>query len=160
MTTNRRQIAVLLCFSLAGFLLYAGYVEPYWVEVTRTPIGQMQDETSSIVIAQVSDLHLKDVGALESAVLQRVQEIEPDVLILSGDVIDKPESLEKLGAFLSRLKAAHKIAILGNWEYWSGVDLTRLRKIYKENDFELLVNASAPMATQSAPLMATQTAPP
>ena len=143
MINSIRWSAVWLCSSLAGFFFYASYVEPYWIEVTRTPIGQIQAETSNIVIAQISDLHLREFGELESAVLQRVKEVEPDVLILSGDVIDKPESLEKLGLFLSKIMATHKIAILGNWEHWSGVDLTRLRTIYKENDFELLVNATA-----------------
>ncbi len=122
MTKYMRWSTVLLCFSFAVFFFYAGYVEPYLVEVTRTPIGQMQERKSTIVIAQVSDLHLREVGALETTIVRHVQEIEPDVLILSGDVIDRPESLEKLGAFLLKLKAVHKIAILGNWEHWSGVD--------------------------------------
>lgn len=134
--------AVLVCFALVVLFVYAGYVEPNRIEVTHTPIGQLQGE-KAIVIAQISDLHLQEVGTLERSVLQRVQEIQPDLLVLSGDVIDTPESLAQLDVFLTGLNAPLKIAVLGNWEYWSGVDLKRLEQLYKDHGVELLVNASA-----------------
>lgn len=137
-----RWSAVLACFALVALFVYAGYVEPRRLEITQTQIGEPPGE-KAIVIAQISDLHLQEVGNLERSVLRRVQEIEPDLLVLSGDVIDKQESLAQLDVFLTGLNAPLKIAVLGNWEYWSGVDLKRLEQLYKDHGVELLVNASA-----------------
>ncbi len=54
MIHKMHRSVVWLCLWLAVFVFYAGYVEPYWVEVTLTPNGQMQEEMQTIVIGQVS----------------------------------------------------------------------------------------------------------
>lgn len=127
---------------LAGLVLYAGYIEPRWIEVTHTQIGS-PPHSSPVVIAQISDLHLQDVGKLERSLIEKLKEIEPDLVVLSGDVIDKPQSLGKLDEFLAEVVGAHKVAVLGNWEYWSDLDLVHLRATYKRRGIELLVNETA-----------------
>lgn len=133
---------MLMSLILSVIVFYAGYVEPRWIEVTGTQIKQTSGETS-LVIAQISDLHLQEIGPLEHAVILRMREVNPDLIVLSGDVIDKRESLESLDLFLAGLVANHKIAVLGNWEYWGEVDLMKLRKIYKAHKVDLLVNETA-----------------
>ena len=133
---------VLMCLLVFGLVIYAGYVEPHWIEVTRSQIGQ-PNGNAPLVIVQISDLHLQEVGTLEQTVTQHLHEIHPDLIVLSGDVVDRRESLESLDLFLAGLVATHKIAVLGNWEYWSEVDLARLREIYKDRGVELLVNETA-----------------
>jgi predicted MPP superfamily phosphohydrolase len=133
---------LMLSVLVFGFVFYAGYVEPHWIEVTRSQIGQPNGNVP-LVIAQISDLHLHEVGTLEQTVTQHLREIHPDLIVLSGDVVDRRESLESLDEFLRGIVATHKVAVLGNWEYWSEVDLAQLRKIYKDRGVELLVNETA-----------------
>jgi uncharacterized protein len=138
----KRLPAISMILLLAGLVVYARYVEPNWLQVTNTKIGNSQGQ-KALVVVQISDLHLQEVAKLERSVIQRVREIQPDLLVLSGDVIDKPESLLTLNEFLTGIVATHKVAVLGNWEYWSGVDLVRLREIYRSHNVDLLVNETA-----------------
>ena len=133
---------VLMCLLLSVLVFYAGYMEPRWIEVTGTQIGQ-PNGNAPLVIAQISDLHLQEFGTIEQEVIQHVSEIQPDLLVLSGDVLDKRISLEQLDKFLAGLVATQKVAVLGNWEYWGEVDLVQLRKIYKAHKVDLLVNETA-----------------
>jgi predicted MPP superfamily phosphohydrolase len=136
---GKRWPATIAIALAVGLVVYARYVEPNWLQVSNTKIGNVADQ-KVLVVVQISDLHLQEVAALERSVIQRVREIQPDLLVLSGDVIDKPESLPQLDQFLSGLIAIHKVAVLGNWEYWSDVDLVRLREVYRSHNVELLVN--------------------
>lgn len=135
----KRRHLILTILLLTGLVVYAGYLEPNWLQVTNTKIGNVEEQ-KALVVVQISDLHLQQVAALERSVIRQVLQIRPDLLVLSGDVIDKPESLPKLDEFLTGLVATHKVAVLGNWEYWSDVDLVRLREIYRSHNVELLVN--------------------
>lgn len=139
---SKRLPIIFIILLLAGLVVYAGYVEPNWLQVTNTKIGNSQSQ-KALVVVQISDLHLQEIATLERSVIQRVGEIQPDLLVLSGDIIDKPESLLTLDEFLTGIVATHKVAVLGNWEYWSGVDLVRLREIYRSHNVDLLVNETA-----------------
>lgn len=56
----------------------------------------------------------------------------------------RPEALKQLDEFLSMLGGLPKVAKLGNWEYWSGIDLQALRSLYEgKHGVKLLVNAEA-----------------
>lgn len=138
-STAKRLPAIFLLLLLVGLVVYARYIEPNWLQVTHTPIGSSKDQ-KALVVVQISDLHLQKVTTLERSVFQLVREIKPDLLVLTGDIIDRPESLSNLDEFLIGIDATHKVAVLGNWEYWSGVDLARLREIYRSHDVSLLVN--------------------
>lgn len=81
--------------------LYAGWVEPSWIEVTRTSIRP--SNCAHAVAVQLSDLHLREMGMRERRILEVVSQLAPDLMILPGDVIDRPEALPVLAQ------------ILGNW---------------------------------------------
>ncbi len=63
--------------------------------------------------------------------------------MLSGDVIDDANNLPVLDTFLAMLGPGYKLAVLGNWEYWSGVDLGDLQALYRKHGVRLLVNEAA-----------------
>ncbi len=118
---------------------YGGFVEPRWIEVTHwyRDVGL---SGKTIKLAQLSDLHISKIGTTERKTLEHINELQPQVILLSGDVIDRHDSLPALKSFLTQLPPAIKFAILGNWEHWSGVDLDALAALYAENDVTLLVN--------------------
>lgn len=128
--------------ALLALLLPVGYgllIEPHWVEVTRWQ-RQVGLGGKSLKIAQLSDLHISKIGETEQQTLTKLKEIKPDLILMTGDVIDQKDSLPALDAYLKQLPPAIKVAILGNWEYWSDVNLKSLATLYKENDVTLLVN--------------------
>jgi predicted MPP superfamily phosphohydrolase len=96
-------------------------------------------------IAQLSDLHVSGVGATEEATLKHLKALQPDLILLTGDVIGDRHAMPELDAFLEGFPDAIKVAILGNWEHWSGADLQQLSAIYKRHQVRLLVNECMPL---------------
>ena len=140
------MIAVGLRIALAGLLtlfgVYAVWVEPNWVEVS---IHDMRSDNAvdGIRVVQLSDLHIQDLSRREIEVANRVKDLKPDLVILSGDVIDKQDRLPTLHSFLVALGDTPIVAVLGNWEYWAEVDLHALREEYRHHGIRLLVNEVA-----------------
>jgi predicted MPP superfamily phosphohydrolase len=142
---------------LLGLAVYGFLIEPAWVEVTyhRQPtkgllitnyswvrtVGPSSNSVPPRVrVVQVSDLHLHQFGRTEESVVEKLNALKPNLLLLTGDVADRPESLSVLADFLQRVKTKDKFAVLGNWEYWGNVDLQELKTIYSRHGVKLLVN--------------------
>lgn len=120
--------------------LYTLIIEPAWVTITHLPV-KVGVTGTPITLAQLSDLHLNSMDRTRRAVINIVRQSPPDLLLLTGDVIDSAKSLPALDTFLGMLpQTSIKIAVLGNWEYWSGVDLRALEALYAKHNVTLLVN--------------------
>ncbi len=124
---------------LVVFIAY-GLKERDSIEVTHHEIGLAQVDPP-VRIIQLSDLHLHQADTRAQMVVTQVRERHPDVIVLTGDVIDHPASMSTLETFLQALDDVPKIAILGNWEYWSKIDLRELKTLYIRHHTELLVNS-------------------
>lgn len=77
-------------------------------------------------VVQLSDLHLQRFGGSEKAVVAQVLALQPDLVVLSGDAIDRADALPVLQSFLQALGSLSVVAVPGNWEHWSGVDFKAL----------------------------------
>lgn len=94
-------------------------------------------------IVQVSDLHVRGMGTLERQLLDGLHGSQADLIVLTGDAIDRATCLPALDTLLAEFPTGpRRLAILGNWEYRCGVGLRDLEKTYERHGFELLVNRS------------------
>jgi predicted MPP superfamily phosphohydrolase len=90
----------------AAVVLYAFFIEPYSIEVTRHALAA--DVAQSITIAHLSDLHSRGFGTREREVAALVQKAAPDLIVVTGDIADG--SLEPSRELFRRLHAP-----LGVW---------------------------------------------
>jgi hypothetical protein len=94
-------------------------------------------------LLQISDLHLRRIGPLEQALLQRVHDSPADLIVITGDSLDGGGSLATLEDLLRELpRGPRMLAIVGNWEHWSRIPLDALASAYGRHGVELLVNRS------------------
>lgn len=119
-------------------LIWMTAIEPYWLEVQEVSI--QSDRSPYRTIAVISDLHPRGYDSLERQVIKHLRERSPELIVLAGDMVDDPEDLVRLGHFLEQLPAATKIAVLGNWEYWGGIDRRRLMALYATHGVTLLID--------------------
>jgi len=127
--------------SVGAAILYAFLVEPSWIDVTHHPLGSSASD-KKIRIVQISDLHLQGFGPFERRLADQIVKLSPDLIVFSGDVVDRPDALPSLRQFLDATGSTSKVAVLGNWEYWSDVDFKALTKVYSEVKTQLLINQS------------------
>lgn len=107
-------------------LLYGHFVEPYWVEVNAMTIRTAKLRTAAFRIVQISDLHCDEKPRNEEQTIRIVNQLHPDVIVLTGDCLNHASALPRLQATLRRLEAPlGKLAVKGSFEigHWSGLDL-------------------------------------
>ncbi len=118
------------------------WYEKFFIEITEHFIGDATPDTGNISLVQISDLHLRSLDDRHRQLVSEMNRLKPDMLLFTGDVIDRNRNLEKLDEFLSLFDPGiQKVAILGNWECWK-VHPHDLLKVYDKHQCELIVNHS------------------
>lgn len=119
-------------------------LEPRRLDVSRHSLGDPTGASVAVRLAVLTDLHIRAVGGVHEKLARAVSDAQPDIVLLVGDSVDRRDTLPVLGEFLSLLPdVGSRYATLGNWEYWSGVDTSALRRTYERGGTRLLVNESA-----------------
>ncbi|SMC20614.1 hypothetical protein SAMN02746041_00969 [Desulfacinum hydrothermale DSM 13146] len=127
--------AALAVIAVAGALTAYGALEAGRIRIERiqVPTDKLPPGHHRLVVAQISDVHLGLVGreARLRKILEAARSVSPDLLVSTGDLVDgATHSLEHLlPLFQSFQPPLGKVAIVGNHEYYAGieaaVDLTR-----------------------------------
>lgn len=142
-----RAAKTLLVLVFLGCLviLDAYWIEPNWIQVRRVTIGSepLTAKLSGIKIVHLSDLHLQNgIGFRERALVRKVNRLEPDLILLTGDYLDDLTQIEDCIRLLSQLKA--KVGIIGvpgNTDHLV-MDANRLRRELARAGVAILVNES------------------
>lgn len=141
--TRRKFIkAGLLTLSALG-LADSLWAERFFIETNEFFLGSSKESESSIRVVQLSDLHIQSLNYQLKLLAKRLNILKPDLILLTGDAVDKTENIPVLNSFLRLIDfTIKKVAILGNWEYWGQVNLEALKQVYDSNNCDLLVNES------------------
>jgi predicted MPP superfamily phosphohydrolase len=141
---KKRYILLFIITVLLFLPIYGRLIEPNLFVVTNHRLNlEISSNLGSLKIVQISDLHLKKFNDRAQRIAEQVNKLQPDIVVFTGDSIDNAIQVDAYDRFLSILdRQTPKYAILGNWEYNSGVNLDRLAKIYATYNCRLLVNES------------------
>jgi hypothetical protein len=93
-----------------------------------------------IRLVQISDLHLKVFGAYEQGLAAQLVALAPDVVVLSGDAVDRADALPLLQSFVRAFAPVPVLLVPGNWEHWSGLDFIAMQTMLATSGGQLLLN--------------------
>ena len=111
--------------SHVGYGMVRALGEAELVDVPIT-LAKLPKALDGFTIVQLSDLHVG--GAIDRAfvelVVDRANRLSPDLVALTGDIVDGPVgALKDRVAPFAQLRAAHGVyAVTGNHEYYAGAD--------------------------------------
>lgn len=91
-------------------------------------------------LVQISDLHLKAFGQHEQDLIAKILALQPSVVVLSGDAIDRVDAIPLLLSFVQAFATVPVLLVPGNWEHWSGLDLMALQNKLSASGAKLLLN--------------------
>ncbi len=111
-------------------LLVAGFINARTLRIKtlNLQIEKSAGHLRSMNVVLVSDLHLGHVVGKHHAgrIVEKINALDPDLILLAGDVIDEdisPVLRKDIGSVLGRLKADLGVySIAGNHEYIGGID--------------------------------------
>ena len=145
-TLSRRTLLRNACI-VAGAVPLAAAVDgvaitPRRLAASKHTFGQATTP-DRLRIVQVSDLHVHGIGTLERQLFEQLHEAQADLIVITGDSIDRSDSLPLLDTLLGEFPRSPRVlAILGNWEYRSGIGPEQFARTYARHGIELLVNRS------------------
>ena len=129
---------------------YTGYlssiVSKIEINIEKIKIKELDNALQGLTIAQISDLHISkyNIELIEEAV-KRLNELNPDVVVMTGDAICQGKKfiadLERIFRNISSRYGVY--ACLGNHDHSDGDDGLRVQSLYKNCNAEILVNSSS-----------------
>lgn len=135
------RIFWLLALVIAGLgaLVFAALNGANRVDVVLHDLRATPD-LKALRLVQISDLHLKAFGAHEQSLVSQLDALQPDVVVLSGDAVDRADALPLLQSFVKAFAPVPVLLAPGNWEHWSGLDFIELQNMLAGSGAKLLLN--------------------
>ncbi|HET9480593.1 MAG TPA: metallophosphoesterase, partial [Candidatus Polarisedimenticolia bacterium] len=107
--------------------LDAVLVEPQMLlSVTRVDLpaghgGRLSGRLRETRVVHLTDLHVRGLGARERRLMRRLEEIEPDLILMTGDYAEGPDGPAALAELLGAVRPALGTwAALGNNDHYRG----------------------------------------
>lgn len=122
---------IIISLLVAVFFVSFFWVQNNWLTVTYYSFEneKVPQELEGCRLVQISDLHNKEFGKNNQRLMNKITQLEPDMILLTGDLIDSNHT--DIEAALTFAKQAVKISptyyVTGNHENWlSPQDKTKL----------------------------------
>jgi hypothetical protein len=122
--------------AITGLLCYCyGYfIEAYMVEVNRMTIATDKLKNVSFTVVHISDMHCDTKMRNEEKLIRIVNEIDPDIIVFTGDAVNSKKAVNLFKDTLKSLDAKiAKLAVRGNW--WHNTESSTL---YQDTGFRVL----------------------
>jgi predicted MPP superfamily phosphohydrolase len=98
-----------------GCWFYGHFIEPNWIDVHVTTIRTPKLKTAGFRLVQITDLHCDSQIRNEEKMVQIINSLRPDVIVATGDYLNRTSGLSHLRDAFSRLEAPlGKFAVTGN----------------------------------------------
>lgn len=124
-TLGKMLLVSIALLTLGGLLLIDMLIiEPNWIAVERVDVSdtELAQVFSGVTVVQISDLHVRNkLGYRENSLVEKVNALNPDIILITGDILEHIEELPAAKSILKRLKARHgTFAVLGNTDHSLG----------------------------------------
>ena len=134
--------AVLLLLLLAALVLFFLWqqngLKTQTVDVTSPELPAAFD---GLRIVHLSDIHGKEFGTDNATLLEKVAALKPDLIAITGDLIDQESQFEMLPALAEGLAAiAPTYYVTGNHE-WAVKRVVELKELLRECGVRVLTNS-------------------
>lgn len=96
--------------------------EPFQLDVERLSIvlPSLPVEFDGLKVAQLSDLHIHSVSRAYRIAIDVIRREHPNLVVITGDLVDRPEETSACISFLGQLHKAvgvPVVAVPGNWDH-------------------------------------------
>lgn len=151
---------IVLAFVTFGLMWWGALINRFNLDVNRVDveIPGLPESLDGFTVAQISDMHVGSYGtdtAFVAKIVRRVNELKPDLIVFTGDIVNRHTSeIEPFTTVLRRFEAPEGVmSVLGNHDYgdyymWPSdsvkmADRRKLHAIQRNMGWRLLNNETA-----------------
>ena len=110
-----------------GIVAHAGWLEPRWLKIRRIRLAPPQ--AHALRVLHFTDLHHKGDRDLLFKVVRKINELKPDLVCFTGDLIEEREHLAETLEILAEMK--HPLyGVPGNHDYWAQVPFEGIARCF------------------------------
>ncbi len=96
--------------------------EPFQLDVQRLSmvLPSLPVEFDGLKVAQLSDLHIHSVSRAYRLVIDVIRREHPNLVVITGDLVDRPEETSACILFLRQVRKAAGVPVVvvpGNWDH-------------------------------------------
>lgn len=142
---NSKKRIIGICFLLfIAVYFISGFYNPliltdYNYTSSKVPVG-----FDGYHIVHISDFHCKEFGTDESKLIAKIRKADPDLIVFTGDSIDKEHSIDNYRDLLEGIcNIAPIYYVNGNHEYDSVAPLEEMKELNEKYHINDLNDASA-----------------
>ncbi|MBI5559177.1 MAG: metallophosphoesterase [Deltaproteobacteria bacterium] len=121
---HKKIVFIISCFIVGVIACYGYFVEPEMIRVERIciPDDALSAALGDTKIVQLSDLHMGErAGRREMKVLQLLADIRPDLIVVTGDMVQWNQDPQGARQFIKKLAAPLGVyGVLGDSDMASG----------------------------------------
>jgi predicted MPP superfamily phosphohydrolase len=133
---RRRFLAAAVLFSPLLAAADAKWIEPGWLKVRRISLTTGKPGQR---LVQVSDIHHKGDRALFGEAVRKINELAPDAVFFTGDLIEHTDYQTEALGILSGIKSP-VYGVPGNHDFWSGAPWEPFRKTFSASGGRFLMD--------------------
>lgn len=137
---GRRLLIYLVVLAILA-VFFVWQQESFDTQTVQVSSRSLPLEFAGLRIVHLSDIHGKQFGEGNGRLLNKVAEMEPDLIVVTGDLIDRAEQVEGMVAPLAKGLAgiAPTYYVTGNHE-WAVKRVTELKELLRECGVRVLSN--------------------
>ena len=111
---------------ISGSLIIGLFIFFYWqnnsITVNNIEVknNKVPNRFNAYKILQISDLHNKEFGKGQKNILNKIKKVQPDIIVVTGDIIDSGKEENAMELMREINKIAPVYFVSGNHEAWGG----------------------------------------
>ncbi len=102
---KKRRKALVITLAILIFMVVYYFLQLNWISVSNETI-QIEDlpkEFNGFKVVQLSDLHNKEFGEGNKRLAKKIKRIDPDIIIITGDMLNNSQDIPNNGEVLIKL---------------------------------------------------------
>ena len=124
---NKRNKLRIMVYGLMLLLIaYIFRIEPKWIVIKNIVLSS--NPTHNLV--HITDIHFTGDKSYLNEIVNKINEISPDFVCFTGDLVDNNNDLKKALSILKKIRCPI-FGVPGNHEYWSGVSFEEINEAFK-----------------------------